>query len=106
MTSVFLIWAGCFFLFFLLGIFCFWAKKPVSFFANVKQFPVTDVRGYNRACGKLWIFFSVLGTVCGLPMLRGQNDALILLSILGVFGAVLILILTYILFIEKKYRSK
>ena len=59
----FLIWCLCFLLFFLLGIFCFFSKKQVGFFANAAPFPIEDVKGYNRACGFLWIFFSLLGNL-------------------------------------------
>ena len=103
--SAFILWCGCFALFFILGIYCFFAKKQVGFWANAKPFSVTDVRGYNRACGFLWIGYSLVGILTGLPLLSPQNSALVLLSILGVVADTLMLILIYVLVIEKKYRK-
>ena len=104
--TAFLIWCATAAVFCGLGIFCFFAKKPVSFYANVKPFPVSDVRGYNRACGWLWIGYSVGFALLGLPLLGCQNNALVLLSVVGAMIEVLALILIYILVIEKKYRKK
>ena len=89
-----------------LGVFCFFSKKPVGFWANAELFPVSDVRGYNRACGRLWIGFGLVFALLGTPLLAGQNDALILLSVVGAMGSILGLILIYVLVIEKKYRQK
>lgn len=105
-TTAFFIWCGCFALFLVLGIYCFFAKKPVGFWANAEAFPVTDVKGYNRACGWLWVGYSLIGILAGLPMLLNQNEALILLSVLGVVFDTLGLVLIYVLVIEKKYRAK
>ena len=102
----FILWCLCFSLTLLLGICCFFSKKPVGFFANAKTFPVKDVKGYNRACGFLWGFYSLVGILAGLPLLEAQNDTLVLLSVLGVMGVTLALILIYVLIIEKKYRAK
>ena len=103
--AAFLIWCGCFLIFLILGIFCFFSKKQVGFWANAHPFPVSDVRGYNRACGFLWILYSLLGILTGLPLLNPRNSALILLSVLGVLADTLLLILLYVLVIEKKYRA-
>ena len=102
----FIIWCGCFGLLLILGIFCFFAKKPVGFWANAQTFPVKDVKGYNRACGWLWIGYSLAGILTGLPLLSPQNSALILLSVLRVMLCTIALVLVYVLFIEKKYRAK
>ena len=51
-----LIWAFCGCIFFALGIYAFVSKKPVGFYANIKEPPkVTDIRAYNRAVGTLKI---------------------------------------------------
>ena len=102
----FILWCVCFFLFSGLGVRCFLARKPVGFFANAKPFPVSDIKRYNRSCGWLWISYSLLGILTGLPLLSKQNDALILLSVLGVAADTLALIIVYVLIIEKKYRAK
>ena len=102
----FLLWTLCCCLLLAMGIYCFLSRKPVGFFANAKTFPVKDVTGYNRACGKLWIGYSLICLLCGLPLLMGQNSSLVLLSVVGIVFATLGLILTYVLVIEKKYRDK
>ena len=101
----FLLWTLCCCLLLAMGIYCFLSRKPVGFWANANPFSVTDVRGYNRACGFLWIGYSLLGMVTGLPLLSPQNSALVLLSTLGVVADTLMLILIYVLVIEKKYRK-
>ena len=106
MEIAYLIWLLCSCLILGLGIYCFFAKKAVGFWANAKPFPVSDVRGYNRTCGRLWIGYSLLLDLVGLPMLIGQNDAVVLLSVLGAAALTLGLILTYVLKIEPKYRRK
>ena len=105
MVTAFILWCLCFLLTAALGISCFFLKKPVGFFANLQQFPVQDVKKYNRACGKLWILYSLLGMAAGLPLLGTQNSAWVLLSVLAVFADTLALILIYILVIERKYRK-
>ena len=104
--TAYLLWCLCFLLILGLGIFCFFSKKPVGFWANANTFPVADVKGYNRACGWLWILYSLIGILTGLPLLSPQNSALVLLSVLGVLLDTLGLILIYVLVIEKKYRAK
>ena len=103
--AAFIIWCGCFALLFLLGLYCFFSKKQVSFWANAKPFSVTDVRGSNQACGFLWIGYSLVGILTGLPLLTPESTALVLLSTLGVVADTLMLILIYVLVIEKKYRK-
>ena len=106
MELAYLLWLLCSCLILGLGIYCFFAKKAVGFWANAETFPVTDVKGYNRACGELWIGYSLLLALVGLPMLTGQNEAVVLLSVLGAVALTLGLILTYVLKIEPKYRKK
>ena len=104
--TAFLLWCDCFLLFLILGIFCYFSRKQVGFFANIKPFPVKDVRAYNRSCGRLWMGYSLVGMVLGFPLLDGQNSALVLLSVLGVMGDTLGLILLHILVIEKKHKAQ
>lgn len=94
---------GCFFIG--LGILSFFAKKAVGFWSNAKMFEVKDVKGYNRAVGKLWCVFGIVFILLCLPMLDGQNSPLIMISILGIVVEVLILMIIYTQVIEKKYRK-
>ena len=64
-----------------LGIGAFFARKEVGFFNNVKPLPMRDVKAYNRAVGKLFIVYGILFAALGLPLLFGQNSALIVISI-------------------------
>ena len=104
--TAFLLWTLCCCLLLGIGIYCFRSEKPVGFFANAKTFPVKDPKAYNRACGKLWIGYSLICILCGIPLLAAQNSPLILLTVLGIVFATLGMILTYVLVIEKKYRDK
>ncbi len=103
----FLIWTLCGALFLGIGVFAFFAKKPMGFWANAETFAVDDVKGYNRAVGKLWIFYGVVFILLGLPFLAGQNSPLIVLvSMPGVMAATIAVMCVYTLVIEKKYRRK
>lgn len=108
MELAFGIWCLISGLFIVLGIYSFLSKKEVAFgfWANAETFPVNDVKAYNRAMGKLWCVFGVVLAVLGLPLLKGQNTAFILLSILGVMAEAIITMGVYTIIIEKKYRKK
>ncbi len=104
-TFGFVIWALCGALFLVIGISCFFCKKPVGFWANVKETPdIADVRSYNRAVGKLWIVFAVLFTLLGLPLLVNLRSAAVILSIVGVMLEVIGMMIVYI-HIERKYTK-
>ena len=102
----FILWliVGC--LLIALGIGAFFAKKEVGFFNNVKPLPMRDVKAYNRAVGKLLIVYGIVFTALGLPLLAGQNSALLLLSILGVVAETIGAMAVYILVIQNKYEKK
>lgn len=104
----FIIWALLGVLFIGLGIHAFLSKKevPLGFWANAETFPVRDVKGYNRAVGKLWLVFGVVFILLGTPLLSGQNSPWILLSILGMMAEVIAAMVVYVTVIEKKYRRK
>ena len=89
-----------------LGIFSFVSKKPIGFWANAEMFEVTDVKKYNAAMGKLFTSFGVGLIVLGLPLLDGQNSALIIFSILGVMAEAIAAMVVYTTVIEKKYKVK
>ena len=104
----FIFWSIIGLLFIILGIYAFFSKKaqPMGFWANAKMFEVTDVRKYNAAMGKLFIGFGMIFIILGLPLLSGQNSALIILSVFGVMAEVIIMMAIYTIVIEKKYKKK
>ena len=89
-----------------LGVGAFFSKKEVGFFCNVKPLPMSDVKAYNRAVGKLFIGYGIVFAALGLPMLAGQNSGLILISVLGVVAESIGAMAVYILAIQKKYEKK
>lgn len=100
----FIMWAlfGCFMIG--LGIRAFFSKKAVGFWANIKTFPVNDIRGYNRATGKLFIAYGFIFIVLGMPLLSGQNSPYILFSVLGVMIETIAVMAIYSLSISPKYK--
>ncbi len=103
----FIIWMLCGMLFAGIGIFAFFAKKAMRFWANAEMFPVEDVKGYNRAVGKLWLVYGIVFILLGLPLLAGQNTPLILLvTVPGAVIGTIVVMCVYTLVIEKKYRRK
>ena len=101
----FIIWAlaGCCFAG--LGIYAFFSKNAMPFWANTGMFAVSDVRRYNRAMGKCWCVFGGVFIALGLPLLAGQNTPFVLLSVLGVVVETIAFMAIYTLVIEKKYRK-
>lgn len=102
----FMIWSAVGCLFIGLGIYSFFAKKAVGFWANAEMFQVTDIKKYNRAVGKLFCIFGIVFIILGLPLLSGQNSAWILLSVLGVMIECITIMMVYTTVIEKKYKKK
>lgn len=102
----FIIWAivGCTMIG--IGIWDLFSKKAVGFWANTKIFPVKDIKGYNRATGKLFIIYGVFFIALGIPLLGGQNTPYILLSVLGVVIETIAIMAIYSLVIEKKYKEQ
>ena len=108
MEIAFLIWGivGAIISIYGLYVAIFQKEKAVGFWANADMFPVTDVRAYNRALGKLLVAFGMVFVILGIPLLQGQNSPAIILTALGVMFEVVITMGIYILVIEKKYRKK
>lgn len=100
-----IIWCILGLLFVGMGIYAFYAKSPMGFWANAKMFEVVDVKKYNVAVGKLFCGYGIVFIILGLPMLAGQNSAWVLLSVVGVMLESLALMIIYTLFIEKKYKK-
>lgn len=101
----FIIWAlvGCFMIG--IGISAFFSKKAVGFWANVEPFPVKDIKKYNRATGKLFLFYGVVLIALGIPLLDGQNSPYVMFSVLGVMFETIAMMAIYSLVITKKYRK-
>ena len=100
----FLIWAAMGLLFVILGVHALFAKKPQHFWANVKMAEVTDVKKYNRAMGKLFIAFGAVFALIGLPLLM-ENEAWVILSVLGTVLSMIVMMVIYSTVIETKYRK-
>lgn len=103
----FIIWcvAGAAFIFF--GVYAWFSKKPMGFWANAKMFEVSDVKKYNRAVAKLFVAFGIVLIALGIPLLyMEKNSAYILLTVVGVMIESVITMAVYSLGIEKKYRKK
>jgi len=102
--SAFIIWCLVDFVFIIIGFFMFFSKQTVSLWANVKSPEITDTEArkkHNRTTAKLWWIYSIVFLILGLPLLKGQNHPLIILSILGVVFETIILMAIYILFTSK-----
>lgn len=86
----------------------FFAKsaKPFGFWANAEVAEIKDVKGYNRALGKLWCVFGVLLILIGIPILLGENSAGVIITILGTMLLSIGAMVVYTVVIEPKYRKK
>lgn len=102
----FVIWSmvGC--LFIIMGIIAWRSEKPTGFWSNIKMREVQDVQKYNHAMGKLWCIVGVVFIVLGIPLLIGQDSAIILLSVVSAMIWVITLMVIYELGIMRKYRKE
>lgn len=89
------------------GVATYFAKsaKPFGFWANAAVAEMKDVRGYNRALGKLWCVYGIVLALLGIPLLGGQNSAGVIFSILGTMVASIGAMVVYVVVIEPKYRK-
>ena len=102
----FIIWSAVGCLFIGLGIYSFYAKKPMGFWANAQMFEVKDRKKYNAAVGKLFSVFGIVFILLGLPLLSGQNSPWIFLSVIGALVECIIAMIVYTVVIEEKYRKR
>ena len=102
----FVIWTAVGLFFIGLGVQCLFARKPAGFWANTEVFEVKDLKKYNRAMAKLWSGFGAVFIALGLPLLPGQNKALIMIPMLGSMWEVICAMILYTQVIEKKYRKR
>ncbi len=89
------------------GIFVSFSKKekPFGFWANAEVAKMKDVKGYNRALGRLFCGFGIYLAIIGLPLLGGQNTPGIIISILGIMLGAIATMIIYVVGIEGKYRK-
>lgn len=108
MWLAFGIWALCGIAIIALGISACYAKhaQPFGFWANVKVFEVTDLKAYNKAVGKLFIIYGGVFTLLGLPLLAGQNNAWLVITMVGVAVSSIVAMAVYVTVIEPKYRKR
>lgn len=106
--TAFIIWILVGILFIIMGIYDWNSKKekPFGFWANTEVMSIDDVKGYNRALGKLWCVYGVLFMLIGLPLLAGQNAGVIIISIVGAMFISIAAMAVYVVGIEPKYRNK
>ena len=104
----YVIWFLCGLFFVARGIYCVFAKKevPFGFWANADTAPVSDVKAYNRALGKLFVAAGLLFMVLGLHLCDGQNSAGIVFTIIGSLAWCIGMMAVYTIGIEGKYREK
>ena len=104
----FVIWIICSLLFVVIGIYVMKNKKakPFGFWANAKAPEVTDVEGYNKALGKLWIIFGVGFAIDGIPFLIEKHPALVIVSMIGAMFLCIGVMVYYTIAIEAKYKKK
>lgn len=100
-------WAAFGAAFIVLGIYVAFSKKEKAFgfWANAKTPPVTDIRKYNRALGRLECIYGIVLILLGLPLLYGQNSPLFIISILGTMFSSIAAMVVYEIGIVKKYRA-
>lgn len=105
--TAFICWLAVSAAFIVLGIYAFFSKKAAAFgfWANAEVFAVEDVRGYNRAVGRLWCGFGIAFALLGIPLLPGQNAGYITITILGSLIEAIAVMVIYVTVIEKKYRK-
>lgn len=89
-----------------LGIVSARSEKPAGFWANAEVCEITDVKGYNRAVGKLFAVYGIVFIIGCIPMLAGQNSAWVLLTVLLIMVESIAAMVVYTVVIEKKYRKK
>ena len=104
----FIIWLILGIVFIVMGIYCLNSRtvKPFGFWANTEVIQVEDVKGYNRALGKLWCMYGILFIAVGFPLLKEDNSGWMIIPILGTMFLTIGAMIIYVVGIESKYRKK
>lgn len=90
-----------------IGLYTLKSKKPMHFYAGteVKKEEITDVKGYNKANGIMWLTYGVIIFAVGIVGFLGFTDLCGILTMVVTLGGVPLLILVYSR-IYKKYRKQ
>ena len=101
----FIIWAVAGIAIAAIGVRAMFAKKAVGFWANANppKIKEEDIKPYNRATGLLLTAYGIVFVLLGLPLLFGQNSAIILVSVVGAMLESIALMVIYTLGISKKF---
>ena len=105
MIIAFVIWTCVAFLFLGIAIYCRTCKNPVGFYTFQEAPVIKDIQGYNKAVSKLWMLYSIVFFIYGIPFLfLKQNSPFFIFLIFPVIFGSIALLLAYSK-IEEKYRD-
>ena len=106
----FIMWTIVGVVFIVMGIYNMNTKKekPFGFWANAEVGIIEDVKGYNRALGRLWCVYGTLFVLIGLPLLmvNEKNPGLFIIPLVGTMLISIGAMAVYSIVIEAKYRKK
>lgn len=109
-SMAFIIWAIVGVVFIGMGIYEMNSRKtkPFGFWANAEVGQIEDVKGYNRALGKLWCVYGLFFTLLGFPLLilDEKNVGLVIITVIGVMLISIGAMAVYSVGIDSKYRKK
>ena len=93
---------GCGILFFAIGVYAFNRKDPMWFWAGseVDNSSITDVKGYNRENGIMWMVYSFCYFVSGATYVFAPNFSVAVLLIGGTVG------IAALIFVYKRIYNK
>lgn len=107
--AIMLICFGIFIIFLIIGIIAIRSKKPVGIYSNIKAPQanvITDVKAYNRACGKLFICYGgVFGLTGGTIFFLSEKTVGMLLVFIAFFGVIGLMIIYECVITEKYFRK-
>lgn len=88
-----------------IGIFSFKKKEPMHFWAGttVKSNEITNIKTYNRANGIMWTIYGSIFILSGIFALFNMGLATIVLTIAGIGGTFLLVVVYN--FIYNKYKA-
>lgn len=104
MTAAFIIWSAVSVLFIFIGLRARTSEKPAGFWANAKPPEVKDIKAYNRAVCRLFIWFAALFELVGVPLLFCKQNAAI--AVITITGTVLLVIGIMIVYTRLEIRYK